>query len=54
MDKPKKYAHYFKSGVNHFVVISDSVRPNGVTIVCTSKKDALEEAKHNNAVPWNF
>jgi len=49
-----KYAHYFKSGKNHFVIISATMQPNGQRIVCTSKADARIEAKNHNATPWNF
>ena len=49
-----KYAHYFKSGKNHQLVISSSPRPVGDTHVLTSKKEVKELAKQLNATPYNF
>jgi len=48
------YAHYFKSGPNHFLIISKDTRPTGERIVCTSKADVKAEAKARNLTPWNY
>jgi hypothetical protein len=48
------YAHYFKAGKRHELVISDTNRPIGKTITVASKKDAKQYAKDNNLTPWNF
>ena len=49
-----KYAHYFKSGKQHQLVISSDARPVGDTHSVSSKKDAKSLAKKLGATPYNY
>lgn len=48
------YAHYFKSGKAHQLIISEDTRPTGKTINVESKKAAKAYVKENNLTAWNF
>ena len=49
------YAHYFKFGSKHQVLITPTCQPiNGDMFTVSGKKEAREIAKINNATPWNF
>ncbi len=48
------YAHYFKSGSRHELVISETNRPIGKTLILGSKKEVKQYVKDNNLKPWNF
>jgi hypothetical protein len=48
------YAHYFKTKAGHFIIISEDMSPNGIQILCSSKKEARSIAKSHNAICWNF
>ena len=48
------YAHYFKSGKAHSLVISAGPRPIGQTIAIENKAAARVYAKANNLTAWNF
>jgi hypothetical protein len=48
------YAHYFKYGKKHQLIISDSTRPVGTTHTIENKKAARHLAKKLNATPYNF
>jgi hypothetical protein len=48
------YAHYFKFGKKHQLIISDSPRPVGTTHTVENKKAARHLAKKLNATPYNF
>lgn len=48
------YAHYFKSGKQHLLTISETVRPTGKTIAVASKKAAKEYIRVNGLTGWNI
>lgn len=48
------YAHYSKQGTTHYMVISKTVRPVGMSNIFSSKKEAVAYAKKVNAKPWNY
>lgn len=48
------YAHYFKSGKQHLLTISETVRPVGKTVAVESKKAAREYIKANGLTGWNI
>jgi len=48
------FAHYSKQGSTHYMTISKTVRPVGLTEVFSCKKEAVAYAKKVNAKPWNF
>lgn len=48
------YAHYFKSGKQHTVVISDSPRPVGTTYTVENKRAARQLAAELCAKRWNY
>ena len=48
------YAHYFKSGKQHLITISETVRPVGKTVAVESKKAAKEYIKTNGLTGWNI
>ena len=47
-------AHYFKSGKNHNLVLSQENRPVGKTVIVASKKQARQVAAEHSAKCWNF
>ena len=49
-----KYAHYFKAGKKHELIISTGYSPTGETLQVSGKKEAKQLAKKLNAQPWNF
>ena len=51
-----KYAHYFKSGKTHELMITDTPRVNPFSkkIVVSGKREARQYAKEHNAKPYNF
>lgn len=52
------FAHYFTGTVNrkkqHYVVISSTVKPVGITYTVAGLKAARALAAQHNAKPWNF
>ena len=48
------YAHYFKSGKQHLITVSETVRPVGKTVAVESKKAAREYIKANGLTGWNI
>jgi hypothetical protein len=48
------YAHYFKAGKKHQIVLSQGVRPVGTTTTHDSKKAAIAYAKSLKAEAWNY
>ena len=48
------YAHYFKTGSIHFVIISPDMSPSGIQVRCAGKKEARAIAKAYHATCWNF
>jgi len=48
------YAHYFKSGKNHILIVSSSTAPKGEQLILSSKSQVKKEAKARNLKPWNF
>lgn len=48
------YAHYFKAGSKHFLIISETNRPIGTKLEFASKKEVKDYAKENNLHAWNF
>ena len=48
------YAHYFKLGSKHTMVISSTTRPVGTTTTHDSKKAAIAYVKSLNAQAWNY
>ena len=48
------YSHYSKQGSTHYMTISKTTRPVGLTEVFGSKKEAVAYAKKVNAKAWNY
>jgi len=48
------YAHYYKSGKKHVLVISNNIAPVGDRLIFNSKKEVNAEVKNRNLKPWNF
>jgi hypothetical protein len=48
------YAHYFKKGKDHYMVISETNVPCGRTIKLGCKQVVKKYAKENNLKAWNF
>ena len=49
------YAHYFKQGKKHILVITESPSEvYGTTHTVTGKREARKLAASLNAQPWNF
>lgn len=49
-----KTAHYFASKARKYVVISESMKPVGIEIAVSGKKEAKTVAQQHGAKPWNF
>ena len=48
------YAHYFRTGKEHHLIISKSIKPIGATYILPSMKRVRAKAKELNAKPYNF
>ena len=49
-----KYAHYFRSGKKHELIIRNGQGKTESWLQVAGKREARKIAKNLNAMPWNF
>lgn len=49
-----KYAHIFKKGKKHVLILSEGFRPVGAEIEFETKQAAKAHAQAVGAKPWNY
>ena len=53
--KQQLYAHYFKNGKEHIVIITPNQQPvEGQFVKVAGKREARIVARIHNAICWNF